>query len=295
MAAYTYGQLETLWIQAGGSKALAPLMAAIALAESGGNPAANNYTDNGGTQTSWGLWQVSNGTHSPPVANINDPLVNAKAAVAKYQSQGLSAWGTYDSGAYKQYYQGNTPASALPQGGSGGGGSSGGSGGSSDATLTAFGPGSIDWAGGPEGIIQSAASAVASLLTSGITGQVSTASGIEGLWKAVSAVAADFNALVKGVEWLFVPGHWIRIICFGNGVVFGLLGLRSLSRAGQGDASLATGILLVTLSGILLFIAFHNLPDDVKDLQGLLGYISSGIRYRSGQGTTQAAGVSGPT
>ena len=31
MADYSYGQLETLWINAGGSKALAPLMAAIAL------------------------------------------------------------------------------------------------------------------------------------------------------------------------------------------------------------------------------------------------------------------------
>ena len=55
MADYTYGQLETLWTNAGGSKALAPLMAAIALAESGGNPGALNLTDNGGTQTSVGL------------------------------------------------------------------------------------------------------------------------------------------------------------------------------------------------------------------------------------------------
>ncbi|HEX8865257.1 MAG TPA: transglycosylase SLT domain-containing protein, partial [Lentzea sp.] len=118
--AYSYGQLETLWINAGGSKALAPLMAAIALAESGGNPAANNTTDNGGTQTSWGLWQISNGTHSwPGSADPNNAANNAKYAVAKYQSQGLSAWGTYDSGAYLQYYQGGTQASALPQGGTG--------------------------------------------------------------------------------------------------------------------------------------------------------------------------------
>jgi hypothetical protein len=46
---------------------------------------------------------------------------------------------------------------------------------------------------------------------------------------------------------------------------------------------------------MFLFLAFHNLPDDVKDLQGLLGYISNGIRFRSGQDTTQPAGVSGPT
>jgi lysozyme-like protein len=117
---YTYGQLETLWIQGGGSQALAPLMAAIALAESGGDPNANNTKDNGGTQTSWGLWQISNGTHNMPVPNINNPLVNAQQAVAKYQSQGLGAWGTYNSGAYKKFYQSNVDPSTLPQGGSGG-------------------------------------------------------------------------------------------------------------------------------------------------------------------------------
>ena len=113
----TYGQLEELWIKAGGSRALAPLMAAIAEAESAGNPNATNPTDNGGTQTSWGLWQISDGTHGEPVQGILDPLVNAKAAVAKYKSQGLSAWGTYDTGAYKRYYQGKVPPGQLPAGG----------------------------------------------------------------------------------------------------------------------------------------------------------------------------------
>lgn len=118
MADYTYGQLEELWIKAGGSQALAPLMAAIALAESRGDPASNNYTDNGGTQTSWGLWQVSDGTHNwPGTQDPNNPLNNARYAVAKYQSQGLTAWGTYQSGAYKQFYQGGVPPSGLPQGG----------------------------------------------------------------------------------------------------------------------------------------------------------------------------------
>ena len=106
--AYTYGQLETLWINAGGPKAVAPLMAAIALAESGGNPGALNKTDNGGTQTSVGLWQVSSGTHQYPSAWAT-PAGNAAEAVAKYKSEGLGAWGTYTSGAYQQFYKGGTP------------------------------------------------------------------------------------------------------------------------------------------------------------------------------------------
>jgi hypothetical protein len=73
-------------------------MAAIALAESGGRPEALNPTDNHGTQSSFGLWQISNGTHTPPNAKWADPNVNAQLAVAKQKSQGLTAWGTYTSG-----------------------------------------------------------------------------------------------------------------------------------------------------------------------------------------------------
>lgn len=91
--ALNFNQLESLWVQAGGAAALAALMAGIALAESGGVPNNNNYTDNGGTQTSWGLWQLSDGTHNEYVPGIGtDPAANASAAVAKYQSQGIGAW-----------------------------------------------------------------------------------------------------------------------------------------------------------------------------------------------------------
>ena len=120
MTVYSYSQLEGLWIQAGGSRTLAPLMAAIALAESSGNSNALNLTDNGGTQTSVGLWQVSNGTHNYPAAWAT-PLGNAREAVAKYNSQGLSAWGTYTSGAYKAFLHGGVPPN-LNIGGAGGGG-----------------------------------------------------------------------------------------------------------------------------------------------------------------------------
>jgi Lysozyme like domain len=113
---YTYAQLEQLWINNGGSKATAPIAAAIALAESSGNPQAVNPTDNNGTQTSWGLWQISNGTHGQPVPNILDPNVNAQQAVAKYQGAGgWSPWGTYDSGAYEAYLSpGTTPDPNVP-------------------------------------------------------------------------------------------------------------------------------------------------------------------------------------
>ena len=97
----SFAQLEGLWLQAGGNYKVAPIMAAIALAESGGRPTATNLTDNGGKQSSFGLWQISTGTHNPPNPNWSNPLTNAQLAVTKYNSQGLGAWGTYTSGAYK--------------------------------------------------------------------------------------------------------------------------------------------------------------------------------------------------
>jgi hypothetical protein len=115
--ALSFGQLENVWISNGGALPLAPLMAAIALAESGGVPNNTNPTDNHGTQTSWGLWQVSNGTHAA-YPNWSDPNANAKVAVAKQKTQGLTAWGTYSSGAAQRILAANgggtSVAGSLP-------------------------------------------------------------------------------------------------------------------------------------------------------------------------------------
>lgn len=107
---YTYAQLMALWINAGGSISQAPTAAAIAMAESGGCSAALNTNDNGGTQSSWGLWQISDGTHNQPVTGILDPETNASAAVTKWRKAGysFSPWGTYTSGAYRQYVSNST-------------------------------------------------------------------------------------------------------------------------------------------------------------------------------------------
>ena len=105
---FTYAELEGLWINAGGPRGAAPIAAAIALAESGGCSGDINPTDNGGTQTSWSLWQISDGTHNQPVPGIMDPAVNAQQAVAKYKASGWSPWGTYNSGAYKAFMNGGT-------------------------------------------------------------------------------------------------------------------------------------------------------------------------------------------
>ena len=102
MTHYTYAQLEQLWINAGGSKALAPTMAAIAEAESSGDSNAQNAS--GAT----GLWQILGAVYPADQPNLKNPTVNAKEAVAKYKTQGLSAWVTYTTGAYKAFLNGKT-------------------------------------------------------------------------------------------------------------------------------------------------------------------------------------------
>jgi hypothetical protein len=97
-----FHDLARLWVQAGGPVSIAGLMAAIALAESNGDPNAVN-PESGAT----GFWQIH-----PGGAQYKDPLTNARTAVAKYRSQGLGAWEAYTNGAYKRY---------LPASGGGGG------------------------------------------------------------------------------------------------------------------------------------------------------------------------------
>ena len=119
----SYSQLKGVWLTAAqgtryATNAWASLMAAIAEAESSGDPLATNPTDNDGTQTSWGLWQISLGNHEAPAPNWADPVENAKLAIGKLDDQGLSAWGTYDSGAYRAYLSDKTAADLtdIPQG-----------------------------------------------------------------------------------------------------------------------------------------------------------------------------------
>jgi hypothetical protein len=99
--------IERLWIAAGGPPALAHIMAAIADHESGGEPGIVQQGQPYST-TGWGLWQITPGNSEPQVGTDNallNGLTNARAAVAKYHTQGLGAWTTYADGAYKSFMQ----------------------------------------------------------------------------------------------------------------------------------------------------------------------------------------------
>ena len=71
MANYTYAQLMQLWTANGGLLTWAPMAAAVAMAESGGNPSSISSSND------YGLWQINNGGQA-----MLDPNANAKRAIA---------------------------------------------------------------------------------------------------------------------------------------------------------------------------------------------------------------------
>ena len=214
MTTYSYAQLEEIWLQGAAgtkyaTKAWAALMAAIAEAESSGSNTALNPDDNGGTQSSFGLWQISNGTHTPPSPDWANPLTNAKLAVGKLESQGLGAWGTYTSGAYQKFMQGSVPPDAnLSVSASSGSGSTGGT----QATTDSFNP--LGW-------VESAASdefGWFGKLISGVTGIPST---IGDVATSITGLVRTLNKFIQLFLLLFRPEFWLRV---GAGIV-GLLAL----------------------------------------------------------------------
>ena len=92
-------------------------MVAIALAESGGDPTIDTVKSGSDpdkkNEFSLGLWQINMlgrmGEERRKQFGISsneelyDPVVNAKAALAILNSQGLSAWGAYTNNSYKDY------------------------------------------------------------------------------------------------------------------------------------------------------------------------------------------------
>ncbi len=92
----TQNQLAALWVSAGGAPSQAKLMAAIAMAESGGRDVVNSI---GAT----GYWQIH-----PGGSQYLDPMTNARAAVSKLAGGGgiPTAWQAYTNGSYKSFLGG---------------------------------------------------------------------------------------------------------------------------------------------------------------------------------------------
>lgn len=275
MTRYSYAQLEEIWIQAGGNRAMAPLMAAIAEVESGGNPDAENPS--GAT----GLWQMEWPLYRGFVPGADsrqayhNPMINARAAVKLSRNQNSVAPGSpvYDNWlkweipptGYQKYLKGGVaPSGPVPAA----------TGTTGSAQLTAFNPGDIL---DPFTAINDLAQSVTGVITS----PADLATSMTSIAKNFSALTGVAGSILKDAEWLLVPSHWMRIAAFAGGIGILIPGTWALMKTGSGqsgDITLALGILLIVIAGILLFIAFHNLPDNVRSFPDLLGYITTQIQ-----------------
>lgn len=125
MATLTPQQLYALARGAGLDPGQAIIAAAVALAESGGDPAA--VGDEGIQTGTWGpsvgLWQVRSlkadyGTgRARDAARLADPALNA-ASMAEISGQGASwrPWSAYTSGRYRQFIPTVTGETGVPKG-----------------------------------------------------------------------------------------------------------------------------------------------------------------------------------
>lgn len=120
----TYRDLVSLARGAGFNDNYAPIMAAIALAESSGNPRSHNTNRSTG-DNSYGLWQINMlGSMGPGRARefgiknydeLLNPQTNAHAAYDIWRDQGFNAWSTYKSGAYKKYLAGHDKGGTVTE------------------------------------------------------------------------------------------------------------------------------------------------------------------------------------
>lgn len=123
MANLDFGELQDLWVEAGGDHGIADVAAAVALAESHGDPSAIDNSafryrpgyhappPGADKEYSVGLWQINVLAHpSYSSSLLLEPLANAKAAISiSLAAAGFGPWSTYTSGAYLQYLPGKPP------------------------------------------------------------------------------------------------------------------------------------------------------------------------------------------
>jgi Lysozyme like domain len=122
MTTFTYSQLEQLWTRNGGSALVAPVAAAIAMAESSGRSDVTSSNPDGGVNV--GPWQLdTRGVGAGySVAQLQNPDTNARVAIkGSNNGSDWSPWATFASGAYKKFLQGHGRV-PLPGGHGGGGG-----------------------------------------------------------------------------------------------------------------------------------------------------------------------------
>ncbi len=216
MTTYSFAQLEELWIDAGGNKDLAPLMAGVAIVESGGRTDA--YNASGAS----GLWQIEVPLHDAVIpggaGNVFNAEANAKAAVAvsgNTMAGIISNWIVDEppgaAAAITAAHGGTVPATgSLPSSGSA-------------ASGGATGTGSTDTGDAPAQQFDYTTASIGGIpfigpIITGVTGDFST---IGDVAKAITGLTRAASKFMELFAMLFRPEFWLRVGAF-------LVGLGSL-------------------------------------------------------------------
>lgn len=187
---------------------------AVALAESGGNPAATHTNANGSHDR--GLWQINDQAH-PEVSDAQafDPAGAAAAAYAiSGKGKSFGPWSTYGNGAAGKQLGAAQLAAAAP------------------ATVTAQ---PANWI---TGLVAPLLPGLGQGLASGaIPNALPSVPGLDALGGLASSLAAIASALVKAGAWTADPHNWVRILEVAGGVVVIGLGVKLLADTGAGPVS----------------------------------------------------------
>lgn len=209
--------IADLWGQQGGPRNLAPIMAAIALAESGGRVDAVGGPNSDGSYD-YGLFQI-NSVHSQFDKHrlVSDAAYNTRAAISVWRSQGLAAWSTYNSGAYQSFMgSGRTATTNAPRSRPGGDPSS-----SSGSADTIF----ANYIGETDGT-QTENVGFSLPGIPGIPGIPSIPNPLD-LFKDAAGVVNDTKDFLKWIAWIFHPRNVLRVVEFFTGLTLIILGIHT--------------------------------------------------------------------
>lgn len=188
---------------------------AVALAESGGDPAAVNSANRNGS-VDYGLWQI-NTVHGGLLQQGNkfDPAANAKMALSVYRGAGSkwTPWSVYNSRRYLTYMPQGTLAAAAP---------------TSPAGATAQGGAQAGPTGTPTG-------------TPGPGQTTPPATPVT----PVSGLSDVLLAIPKLIATLLSGGFWLRIGAFMVGcilVMFSVIRLSGAERLAKTGVKAAVGV-----------------------------------------------------
>jgi hypothetical protein len=207
---------------------MVPIMVAIGGAESGWRVGAVSPPNTNGT-VDYGWLQINSVHGYDPRKLTTDPVYNARAGLEIFKRQGLGAWSTYNSGAYRQF-MGRTPSVNFGRVRPGGDPSSGGP----DSIDTLFADYLQEDSGGTAGTSQNQ-NVLFGLPGGSLLGGGLGALNPLNLFKDTKNAINDAADFLKWIAWIFHPRNLLRVVEFSVGMSLIVTGIITAIQVHKGD------------------------------------------------------------